>query len=244
MREKKRDLSVVISSYKKEFVIVQFLHELIGILNLNRITHEIVVVVDGNIDHTYETIKKNFKGNIILNKLDSNYGKGFALRYGWKKVSKDSELVAFIDSDLDIDLTALITGINYLSNNSKIDCVIGSKFHPNSKLNYSNMRIIQSKIYSYIVKKLFKMSISETQTGLKIFRYNCIKNCITETKSNRFAFDLELMLEIYKNAFKVVEIPIILNHNRKSTVDLFNVFETIIWTLKIYFRSIGRRKGN
>lgn len=238
------DLSIVIASFKKEFIIIETLEALIRILNANELKFEIVLVVDGNIDRTFEKVNGSAFPQVRVFKLDKNQGKGFALRFGVDKLINMGQFVAFLDADLDIGPEALINAIKFLDKNSKVDCVIGSKFHKESELKYSRRRIIISRFYSSFVKGLFNLNISETQTGLKLFRFACIKSVIENTFSNRFSFDLELMLQIYKNNYKVCEIPVKLNHTGESTIKMYHFLETFFGTLMVYYRFIilkGRR---
>lgn len=235
---KNLDLSVVIASYKKEFVILETLEALIEILNYNKIEFEIIVVIDGNIDRTFERIKENFNSQVRVFSLDKNQGKGFALRFGVDKIENKNQVVAFLDADLDISPVALIFGLDYLLRNSEIDCVVGSKFHKQSKINYSWQRVITSRLYSFFVKNLFRIDLSETQTGLKLFRYECIKLAIKNTTANRFSFDLELMLKIHENQYKIYEIPVNLNHDGRSTINFYSIIQTFFGTLKVFFRFI------
>jgi len=60
-------------------------------------------------------------------------GKGFALRYGFKYTK--GNLVVFIDADMNIHPRQILTFIKEMERTGA-DVVVGSKRHPDSKINY------------------------------------------------------------------------------------------------------------
>ena len=181
------------------------LHEMIRALNNLKVDYEIIVVDDGSSDNTAKEAKEIKDKRIKVFRYDDNKGKGYALKYGFSKVTGD--FITFIDADLDIHPRQLKTLIEYMDENNA-DMVVGSKRHKDSKIDYPLKRKILSYFYHLFVKFLFGLNVKDTQSGFKLFRYECAKTVIPKILVKKFAFDLELLVIANKYGFKIVEAPI------------------------------------
>ena len=61
---------------------------------------------------------------------------------------------------------------------SNADVVIGSKRHPLSIINYPTTRKVLSGGYHFLTRILFHLDLSDTQTGLKLFKYEVLKEIL------------------------------------------------------------------
>ena len=75
---------------------------------------------------------------------------------------------------------------------------------------------------------LFRLHISDTQTGLKIWR----KKCIPQFKNDDFSYDIEM---ISQTKTKIKEVFI--NTSSSKKVTLRAIFATLIGTLKVWIKS-------
>jgi glycosyltransferase involved in cell wall biosynthesis len=168
-----------------------------------------------------------------------NIGKGFALSCGVDQ--SVGELVTFIDADMELD-PANISGFIALMDNSGCDAVIGSKRHPESKVAYPAFRRLQSAAYQLLVRVLFNLDVRDTQTGLKLFRRQVLKEALPLLAIKRFAFDLELLVVTRLIGYrKICEAPINLDYQFSSTVNLRSAFWVLWDTAAIFYRLRIRR---
>jgi glycosyltransferase involved in cell wall biosynthesis len=198
--------------------------------------YEIIVVDDGSGDWTFEEAKTAAKGkrHITVKRLEVNQGKGWALKEAFRLSSGD--WVVFLDSDLDIDPAQLEVFFR-IQHESTADVVIGSKRHPDSKLNYPAKRRIVSAGYFFLVKLLFQMPLRDTQTGLKLFRREVLKAVFPKVLVKRYAFDLELLVLAHHLGFEIAESPVIVEYRGKfGHIGLKAVFN--IWwdTMAVFYR--------
>src|SRR2546423_661435 len=125
MKKSKRDLiSLIIPAYQQEKTIEKDLRRIRDVMEQLRYDYEMIVVVDGKVDNTYEHAKKLASRKIIVTGYEHNHGKGYAIRFGMAK--SKGNIVAFIDSGMDIDpngLSMLLEHFQWYS----ADVVIGSK---------------------------------------------------------------------------------------------------------------------
>ena len=105
-----------------------------------------------------------------------NKGKGYALSYGFQFSSGD--MVMFLDADSDLPPQQIPRLLNSLIETGA-DGIIGSKSHPEAESNgYPATRKFLSKGYNLLVRALFNLPFTNTQTGLKVFRREVLSKII------------------------------------------------------------------
>ena len=198
------------------------------------ISYEIIVMDDGSKDMTYNKALTASKEHIKIFKLPKNEGKGEALRGAFNKCSGD--LVMFLDGDLDIHPKQFEVLFEVMKGESA-DVVIGSKRHPESKLNYPLGRQLMSSVYFFMVKILFGLPLRDTQTGIKLFKAEVLRQVFHKVLIKRYAFDLELLILAHHNRFKISEAPVVVDYKGKYGNITPKVIFNMIWdTLAIFYR--------
>jgi len=124
MREKtvknsveKKLISVVIPAYKAEDFIIQSLRQVKSVLDQMRHPYEIICVVDGKTDRTYEkakTLSMKYPGKVRVVGYLTNLGKGHAVRYGMARAR--GNIIGFVDKAREI-----LVGLGFQEVASQID---------------------------------------------------------------------------------------------------------------------------
>ena len=230
-------ISVIMPAYNEAGFIAAAIKETIDTFETLNVDFEIIIVDDGSSDGTFdraEEFTKNFK-NIIVTKNYRNRGKGYALKRGFKHTTGD--LVVFLDADIDIHPIQIKTFLNIMELDHA-DIVIGSKRHPNSELEYPLQRRIVSSVYFFIIKILFGLPIHDTQTGLKLFKYEVLKKVFPVILVKRFAYDLEILLCAHLLGYKIAEAPVILKPKMKfNPVGFSAIYTTWLDTMAVWYRA-------
>lgn len=241
MKEFKGKLSILVPAHNEGPHIYGNIREIQRVFDEIGCQYELIIIDDGSKDETYENAQKAAKGfsNIIVKKIRRNQGKGRALKYGFRFAKGD--LVAFLDADLDLH-PEQIQNLFKTMNREKADAVIGSKKHPESKLDYPRPRKIVSNIYFLLTKLLFSLPIKDTQTGLKLFKHEVLERAFPKVLVKRYAFDLELLVNIHHLGYKIVEAPVTLNYQRfMGRIRLKDLYHTGMDTLAIFYRMYIRK---
>lgn len=234
------ELSLIVPSFKQAATIRDDLRNITTTLESISNAYEIILVVDGNIDHTVEAVRTDpGLSHIIVRELTQNRGKGAALRDGLAQAR--GNIIGFIDAGNDIEISSLPLMLDMMKF-SNADIVIGSKRHVLSKVSYPPIRRIYSSGYQLLNRILFRLHVKDTQVGLKIFRCEVIHTILPHITIDRFAFDLELLVIATLLGYKkIIESPISITHKFQSTISIKTVFETLIDTLGLY-RKIRNKK--
>ncbi len=238
-RLKKPVISVIIPAFKQEKTIENNLLRIKDVLDQLRYSYEMIVVIDGYVDKTLENAKKIKSSNIILAGYPANHGKGHALRFGMARAK--GNIIAFIDSGMDLNPN----GISMLLEHFEwydADIVVGSKWHPVSKVNYPLQRKIISRGYGVLVKALFGLRVSDTQLGLKVFKREALEKVLPRLLVKRYAIDIELLAVADRLGYtRIFEAPIELNWSDVvgSSVSanlLGSIWDVFLDTLAVFYR--------
>ncbi|MCX5715324.1 MAG: glycosyltransferase [Candidatus Omnitrophica bacterium] len=199
--------------------------------------YEIVIVDDGSDDDTYTEANRaaaQFK-NVAVIQNKENYGKGRALKKGFRHTK--GAYIVFLDSDMDLHPIQVQTFFDIMRLD-EVDVVIGSKRHPNSKLEYPWHRRVVSGVYFFLVKVLFGLPIRDTQTGLKLFKRVVLEKVLPKILVKKFAYDLEILVLARHFGYKIAEAPVVMSFQRGhwGRVGIRSVFDTWIDTMAIWYR--------
>jgi len=227
--EKIKLLSLIVPAYKQEKTIVRDIKNLDKILSALSFKYEIIVVVDGFLDNTFKNANSINNKNIKVYGYEKNKGKGFAIKFGVEKASGD--VIGFIDAGMDLDPSEISIMLDIMDWN-KADIVIGSKLHPDSKVNYPLARKILSWGYRTLTHLLFGFNIKDTQVGLKLFKRKAAKAIFSKIIVKKFAFDIEVLAVAQKLGYKrIYEAPIKLNFSGVSSITSSSFWNVIFWML-------------
>ena len=227
----KKLISFVIPAYKEEATIVEAMNRLLYTIDQNNINAEILIVVDGSPDSTAQQARSISDRRVRVIDYPNNLGKGNALKVGCFALAH-SEYICFLDADLDLHPESVWTLLSILEKN-EVDAVVGSKRHKLSVVDYPLIRRIQSQIFKVMIRLLFSLDVGDTQTGLKVFRYELIRACVPEVHTQGYAFDLELLVVAKQKGYSVLEGPVVLDFQFSSTTNLPAVLEMIKEVVRI-----------
>src|SRR5258706_9524504 len=130
-------LSVIVPAYKQEKTIKMDIKRLRTVLDSLKISYELIVVVDGKIDKTFQKAQEIESSTTKIVGYEHNHGKGYAVRFGM--ANSKGNIIAFLDAGMDLDPKSIILLLELLEKENA-DIVIGSKLHPLSKVNYPIQR--------------------------------------------------------------------------------------------------------
>ena len=237
-------LSIVVPAYKEGKTIYKDLVSLEKIVKEGlpeKYDYEILCVEDGQFDNTTKEVQKIKSPKVKLISYSENKGKGYAVRTGMKESKGD--LVSFMDAGRDIQEKGLMMLLAHMEWYDA-DIIVGSKRHPASKLSYPLLRRVLSFGYSFGIKLLFNLSLTDTQSGIKIFKRKVIDSILPKLTVDRFAMDIEMLALARHLGFKrIYEAPIELNFNTgNSRVQFFPItnpnspFKMAIDTLHVFYK--------
>ncbi|MBV8148132.1 MAG: glycosyltransferase [Candidatus Eremiobacteraeota bacterium] len=230
-------ISIVMPAFNESDLIAANLREVVATFERFNANFEVILVDDGSHDNTHLQALRvlvDHPEKIRILRYEVNQGKGNALMAG--AASARGEFVVFLDSDMDIHPAQLPRYFEIMEE-KKADAVIGSKRHPESRVRYPLIRQLYSTGYYALVRCLFGLPLRDTQTGLKLFRAELLRDVLPRVLAKRFAFDIEMLSIAHYLGYRIADAPVVLGFNRRyGRINYKEVWRIFLDTLAIFYR--------
>ncbi len=232
-----KSLSVVMPLYNLAAETDANLSAVRAVLDGSGIDYELVPVDDGSRDGTREALQAAAAacpGRIRPVHLKVNSGKGAALKAGF--AASRGDFVLLLDGDLDI-LPVRIPEFFAVMRRTGADIVTGSKRHPDSTVQYPWHRRLASFVYYTLLRIAARLPVTDTQTGMKLFRRKILGEAIDRMLVKDYAFDFELLAIAVQRGAKIAEAPVTIRFGTKfGALSLRNVWMVLKDTLAVLYR--------
>jgi len=230
-------LSVIVPAYRQEKTIKRDLLNIINTLEngLHNIDFEIICVVDGKLDNTFNEAEKVKSKHLKVYEYKENQGKGYAVRFGMSKAKGD--LISFLDAGMDISPKGIMMLMAHMDWYNA-DIIVGSKKHPASRVNYPFLRKVLSLGYHIGVKILFGLDLMDTQSGIKIFRREVVDKILPRLLVKTYAMDIEMLaVAKYFGFERIYEGPIEVTFDKSTSAIRWDTSFWMAWdTLAVFYR--------
>ena len=210
-------LSIVMPLYRLAAETEANLKSVADLFEHHRVETELVPVDDGSGDGTAEILcgfhLEKYK-YVTLKPVvcRRNGGKGAALRAGF--YASTGRYVMLLDGDLDINPRQTPRFFQEMVVKNA-DVVVGSKRHPKSVVQYPWHRRIVSACYFALVRLFVGLPITDTQTGMKLFKREVLGPALDRMLVKTYAFDLELLAIAASRGAKIAEAPVVIRFGDK-----------------------------
>lgn len=230
-------ISLIVPAYNEADRLEVNLNKIHRFLQSTGWTFEIVPVDDGSTDGTSDVLEKlaRQKPDIKPVGYPLNAGKGRAIQCGIA-VSKGKWVVT-LDADLELPVAQIQTFLR-VQRETRAHVVIGSKWHPDSKVVYPVVRQRLSRGLHTMIRLLFPLSATDTQVGIKLMDGDAARLIGHVTLVKRFAWDIEFLLVAYECGLRFAEAPVDLKFLREGPgrVNLKTVLQITREVAGIWYR--------
>jgi glycosyltransferase involved in cell wall biosynthesis len=247
-------LSIVVPAYNEEQRIRPML-DLYGPFFQERYGSdaEILVVVNGSTDRTADVVQQYGKSHPQVRAIvePRRIGKGGALLLGFREAK--GEMVGFVDADGSTPPRAFQDLVERIG---AADCIIANRWHKDSVISPKQpmSRRLSSRIFNGMVRLYFGIKTSDTQCGAKLMKREAIKSVLPEIGITRWAFDVDLLFQLRRKGYRIVDAPTEWHDVTGSRVRILRASTEMVlamtrlrllyspfkWVVDVYDRTIGK----
>lgn len=225
--------SIIIPTYNEEKRIestLRKIHEYFESENSG--SYEIIVVDDGSQDNTSKIIQslQQTVKPLKLFCMEKNKGKGTAVKYG--VLQSSGSYILFADADNSTPIEEYSKLQLFLKD---YEVVVGSRFIPGSNIKRKQPfhRVLLGRLGNIMIRLLLIDGISDTQCGFKAFQNKPAREIFSRIRTERFGFDMELLVIAKRFNYRIKEVPVSWHHSSDSRI---RPIKDAFWTLLELFK--------
>lgn len=223
--------SVVIPAYNEASRLPAYLGEVIAFFEGRGELYEVIVVDDGSRDATRERVREveAVHHRIRLIALPKNRGKGYAVRVGMVNARGAFRLFADADGATPIaELKRLLPAFE-----AGADIVVGSRVlvDPSVSVQARRHRVWAGRLFNWLVARLGLHGIADSQCGFKCFRASVAEVLFRSLNTDRFGFDVELLLLAQRRGYTIAEVAINWADQPGSKVGVVTDGSRMLWEI-------------
>jgi glycosyltransferase involved in cell wall biosynthesis len=223
-------VTIVIPAHNSSVVIVETLQTL-GLLDLP-VGSQIVVIENGSTDGTSAVLKSinlNWASDVDLKIASSEKGFGNAVSYG--VALADNSLIFITGDDLPFGTADLTHALEVFSPDVVI---IGSKLHPESKVERSKGRQFQTHFFRILRIMVLNTRVSDSQ-GTFLIEKKLLIDFLQNPRHTGFLWTTELVHFLEQKEIEIREIPVCYDSNLDTKVSSTR-FSSSVWLAFDLFR--------
>lgn len=224
----KNKISVIIPCYNEEKTIERV------IKSIPKEVFEIIVVDNNSTDKTAQ-ISKNLGARVLEEKKQ---GYGFALQRGFKKAKGD--IIVTLDGDGQYPAEKILELIEYFEKNN-LDFLNCSRFPLKNKKSLPFLRIFGNRLLSFIASFLFLKKITDSQSGMMIFKKEILKKIKLESGDMPISEELKIKTIFNKFKYGEINIPYYPREGKSKLSILKHGIKNLLFLFKLRFDLLNRK---
>ena len=186
---------------------------------------EVLIIDDGSTDlsdalsqKVIQSLRSHTKAPVTILSYDTNHGKGWAVRQGFRHATGDYALI--VDADMSTPLQELKKFVPLMS--LKRDIIIGTRKTQEATISRPQplYRQLFGRIYTQLANLFLQTDVSDFTCGFKVFSRSAYTLLREHSRINRWGYDAELIFIARSYSLPIYEIPVKWNDVAGTKVSL------------------------
>ncbi|MHB8971849.1 MAG: dolichyl-phosphate beta-glucosyltransferase [Pirellulaceae bacterium] len=202
-------LSVVLPAYNESGRLPRYLETIrhyLGGAGMN--PYEVIVVDDGSSDHLFASMARTSADwpQLKVIRHPRNEGKGAAVRTGVFAALGGRVLFADADGATPIEEESKLTAALAAG----ADLAVGSRLLADEQVERHRTwtRAALGRLFAAVVRRMFSLTVRDTQCGFKMFRGVCAKRLFSLSQETGYLFDIEILALAQHFDYRLTEVPV------------------------------------
>lgn len=232
MQSRKRtDVSLILPCYNESGLFTDSVRRITQVLELVKMSHEIIFVDDASTDGTQELIRKAVQERTNARAIfhAKNLGRGQTVVDGIHAAK--GKIVGYIDIDCEVS-PVYIPQIVTLLLQKKADMIIGKRFYRTSA--GSIFREILSRGYQVLSDRLIGTGGRDTESGYKFFSRSKILPILKKPRHKGWFWDTEITVYADRAGLVIKEVPVLFLRRFDKHSSVHIVRDTVDYLINIW----------
>ena len=231
-------LSIIIPAHNEANRLPDTLEQVFAFLVKQAFTFEVLVVENGSSDQTLEIAQKFAVQHPNLRVLQSERGKGAAVKHGMLEARGEYRFMC--DADISMPVEEIVKFIPPAIDN--FDIAIASR-EAKGAVRYDEPRYrhLGGRAINFLIQLFILPGLNDTQCGFKCFSAKVTEDIFKLQTLNGWSFDIELLYIARLRKYRVREIPIHWVHHPETKVSA--VRDAIRMIQDIFLIHANARRG-
>ena len=194
-------VALILPAYNEGAVVSDVIQSLDSIFSKSTYDYEVVVVNDGSRDETAKEAERA-GATVISHILNSGAGSATATGLSYAQ-QMGFDIATTSDADGQHNPEDVLKGVDLLIK-KKVDLLIGSRLIDSRGM--SKVKIIGNKGLSFLTNVLFRIDVTDSQSGLRVFSRKALESL--RWKTSGYEFCSEMLWRANQVGLKIDEYPI------------------------------------
>lgn len=221
-------LSIIIPAHNEENRLPKTLEQVIGFLEKQSYTSEILIVENGSVDATLEVAQEFAGQHKNIRVIQSERGKGAAVKRGMLEAQGEYRFMC--DADLAMPVEEVAKFLPPVTDDLEI-AIASREAKGAVRYNEPPYRHLGGRGINFLIQVLILPGLNDTQCGFKCFRADVAEKIFNLQTLNGWSFDIELLFIARRYGYHIHEVPIHWYHDLDTKVralpDAIRMFQDI-----------------
>lgn len=229
MKLKRSNVVILIPAYQPRENFITYVEELL------KQTNEKILIVDDGSGEEYRFIFDTLSKKCIILHNHENQGKGYSLKKGFEYILNEDipcDGVITVDADSQHKIEDVIHIIS-IFDPKNTDVIFGVRNFSLPQVPFH--RKYANKLTSFLCKLRYHHSITDTQTGLRLYSKKLLKDLIC-IPGQRFEYEFAVLVYFFQKQISILEVPIETIYNNGENVSHFRIIHDSYQIYRQFFK--------